>query len=145
MTSYFFDTSALIKRYLPEMGSAWVRMTTNPAPNHVIFIAHITGIELVSGMARRVREGTLTLIAAKQARQTANQEAHQHFVTIGFTATVDQQVQDILERHPLRAYDALQLASAAHCRLVALGQAGGYLCGSRPTPVNGGYHRRPCR
>jgi len=31
---YFLDTSALVKRYIDETGSAWLRAIVDPALNH---------------------------------------------------------------------------------------------------------------
>ncbi len=42
MTTYYADSSALVKRYVTEMGSAWVKTLCDPAAGHVI--AHPTGL-----------------------------------------------------------------------------------------------------
>ena len=60
MTQYFLDSSALIKRYVIEPGTTWVRSLTNHSSGNTAIIAQITQIEIVSGASRRVREGTLT-------------------------------------------------------------------------------------
>jgi uncharacterized protein len=55
VTTYFLDSSALAKRYLPEIGSPWIRQITDPANQNDLFIARITWVEVLS--ARRQREG----------------------------------------------------------------------------------------
>jgi uncharacterized protein len=53
VAAYFFDSSAIVKRYVQETGTAWVRRLTrrgNPAP---IYLAGITAVELTSAVARR--------------------------------------------------------------------------------------------
>jgi hypothetical protein len=45
MAAYFFDNSAVVKRYVHEMGTAWVLSVTAPTAAHFIYIAHITGVE----------------------------------------------------------------------------------------------------
>jgi predicted nucleic acid-binding protein len=37
MGAYYFDSSALVKRYTDETGSLWVRSLTAPQAGHVIF------------------------------------------------------------------------------------------------------------
>ncbi|GFE68608.1 hypothetical protein [Chroococcus sp. FPU101] len=43
MAVYFIDSSALVKRYVNEIGSAYVLEIFNPSLNNEVFIASITG------------------------------------------------------------------------------------------------------
>ena len=60
MTAYFVDSSALVKRYVPETGSAWIRALSAQQTGNSLFIARITWVEVLSAIARREREGSLT-------------------------------------------------------------------------------------
>jgi uncharacterized protein len=31
VTTYFLDSSAIAKRYIPEIGTSWIRQITDPA------------------------------------------------------------------------------------------------------------------
>ena len=42
MALYFFDSSALVKRYVHERGSVWVRDTTASPRGHLIHISLLT-------------------------------------------------------------------------------------------------------
>jgi uncharacterized protein len=42
MAVYFLDSSALMKRYISEIGSAWVVNLFDPALNNEVLIAAIT-------------------------------------------------------------------------------------------------------
>ena len=55
MTIYFVDSSALVKRYINEIGSAWVLSLCDPALNNDILIAAITSVEIVAAITRRSR------------------------------------------------------------------------------------------
>jgi predicted nucleic acid-binding protein len=55
MSVYYFDSSALVKRYCYETGSLWVRHLAAPEQGNSIFTAHITGIEVVAAIARKAR------------------------------------------------------------------------------------------
>jgi len=56
---YFLDTSALVKRYHPERGSAVVqRAFAEPSARRII--SDISIIEVHSAFARRVRMGEIT-------------------------------------------------------------------------------------
>jgi predicted nucleic acid-binding protein len=59
MPSYYFDTSALAKRYVVEVGSAWVQAVVAQQSGHMIYTSVLTQPEIVSALQRRVREGTL--------------------------------------------------------------------------------------
>jgi uncharacterized protein len=47
MTQYFLDSSALIKRYIVEPGTTWVRSLTIPNSGNTVIISQITQIEIV--------------------------------------------------------------------------------------------------
>lgn len=123
MTHYFLDSSGLVKRYQDEIGSSWVRGLFKDPPENTILIAEITPVEFYSGMTRLVREGTLDLLAARYLRHVLAIQLRQQYRLVSLTPQVISQAQDLLERHPLRAYDAVQLASAnmANQRLLASG------------------------
>lgn len=59
MAIYFLDTSALVKRYVYEEGTAWIRSICDPLAGHQIVIARITPVELIAALARRRRMQTL--------------------------------------------------------------------------------------
>ena len=44
--AYFLDSSALVKRYVQEIGTSWVRGITRRSPSTVIYIARITAVEV---------------------------------------------------------------------------------------------------
>jgi predicted nucleic acid-binding protein len=47
---YFFDSSALVKRYAAETGSSWVGQVTDPKSGNKIYITTITGVEVISAL-----------------------------------------------------------------------------------------------
>lgn len=53
MAVYYLDTSALVKRYVAETGTAWVRMLTDPAHGHEIYVVQVAGPEAVSAFVRQ--------------------------------------------------------------------------------------------
>ena len=50
LTHYFLDSSALVKRYVPEVGTVWVRALAAPTAGHILMIAQVTPAEIVSGV-----------------------------------------------------------------------------------------------
>jgi uncharacterized protein len=112
MGVYYFDSSALVKRYAQEVGSAWITSLTGPLLTNSIFIALVTGAEMVAAVARKVRVGAIPPQDA-QAALTAfkNHFKTEYLVVLVHPALVDLAM-DLAERHGLRGYDAIQLASA---------------------------------
>ena len=64
MAAYFLDTSAVVKRYIQETGSAWVRALADPLAAHLIYLARITDVEATSAVIRRQRGGAFSSTTA---------------------------------------------------------------------------------
>lgn len=69
-------------------------------------------VEVYSALARRRREGSVPASDCSIAAQafTAHSATEYEFVELNLDVVA--LARDLLERHPLRAYDAVQLASA---------------------------------
>ena len=67
MADYFTDSSALVKRYVRETGSAWLSGLFDPSLNNEVFIVAITAVEIVAALTRRARIGTTTAADAAAA------------------------------------------------------------------------------
>ncbi|MCA1577470.1 MAG: type II toxin-antitoxin system VapC family toxin [Acidobacteria bacterium] len=66
MPDYFFDSSALVKAYISEAGTNWVR-TILDDPQHRISICALAEIEVISALTRRFKERDLTQVELDQA------------------------------------------------------------------------------
>jgi hypothetical protein len=82
MTHLFLDSSALIKRYLPEQGTPWVRSLIAASIRNLTSIAHITSIEMLSGISRRMREGLITPHHVHAIRQLMERHVRDEYVTV---------------------------------------------------------------
>jgi predicted nucleic acid-binding protein len=72
---------------------------------------------------RRKREGTITARTARATRLLVDRHCSREYRVLGLTARIAQRAEDLLEKHPLRAYDSIQLASAleSNYRLIGAG------------------------
>jgi predicted nucleic acid-binding protein len=61
MAAYFFDSSALVKRYVREPGTTWVIQLLDPTAGNKIHVARITGAEVVSAITRNGVAGNLVV------------------------------------------------------------------------------------
>jgi uncharacterized protein len=121
VTHYFLDSSALIKRYVAEQGTAWVRAISLPNEGNTIVVAHVTPIEVFSGISRRKREGVIAPRTAHAIRLLLNRHVQREYMVVELVLPLIQRAQDLLDKYALRAYDAIQLASGliANSRLTA--------------------------
>lgn len=112
MSVYFVDTSALAKRYIAEVGSAWMRSLAHPIAGHTIVISRLTTVEFVSALARRQRENSITTADFVMLRGAFIKHTERHYRVINLHKAVLAEARDLVVRYPLRALDAVQLACA---------------------------------
>ena len=55
MTDYYLDTSALVKRYTDEPGSAWIRQIADLPEDSTVLLAEITLAEVAAALAAKHR------------------------------------------------------------------------------------------
>lgn len=115
MPLYFLDTSAVAKLYIREPGTdQMVRLTTGKG-NRFVLLA-ITQVEFRSAVRRRQREGDLDRAEA----ETLLQDFARHFDGFFLRQAMSEAVLDtacgLIDNHPLRAYDAIQLAGCVALR-----------------------------
>jgi predicted nucleic acid-binding protein len=109
---YVVDSSALVKRYVRETGTAWVCGLTDPAAGHILYIAGITGVEVVSALTRQTRSGALAPTDAAQALAQFRQDFARQYQIVDLTPPLIAQAIVLAETHALRGYDAVQCAVA---------------------------------
>jgi predicted nucleic acid-binding protein len=105
----FLDTSAFAKRYIAEQGSDKVATLCQQADSLVVSVICLS--ELISTLSRLVREKRL----AKADYQKLKGELMADLADIDLcqiTPGISGSVVSLLESYPLRAMDALHIASA---------------------------------
>jgi uncharacterized protein len=112
VTTYDFDASALSKRYVRETGTPWIRTLVNSGAAHILLTARITMVEVYSALARRKREGSVSAADCDIAIQAFTAHSTSDYDFVELDLNVVHLAQELLNRQPLRAYDAVQLASA---------------------------------
>jgi len=112
MAAYFFDSSALVKRYAREVGTGWIIGLFRPPTANRIYLARITSVEVVSALTRRVRAGKLDQKSAARAVARFRRAFAGRCRKIEITETLIERATSLAEKHTLRGYDAIQLAAA---------------------------------
>jgi uncharacterized protein len=126
MADFYADSSVLVKRHLREAGTDWFAAVADPATGNTILTAQISQVEVISALQRRVRNGELDVSDAVRLGDDFQALCVAEYRLIALTAPVIERACLLLAHHPLRAYDAVQLAAAliAQEALIAVGVAG---------------------
>lgn len=112
MDVYFFDSSAIVKRYVNEKGSNFVENLANLKSGNLILLARITQVEVASAFARRLKGGSLSQIDADNALKLFQHDMTNNYFVIEVTKDLLDKGELLATKHALRGYDAVQLASA---------------------------------
>jgi predicted nucleic acid-binding protein len=105
----YFDTSALIKRFVDEPGSARVEGLVEKEPT--LATSKVAYAEVHSGLARKLREGAFTAVTHRRTSRAFDTD-WRAYVRVDLTDEVLTLARDLVQRHPLRGFDAIHLASA---------------------------------
>lgn len=109
----YFDASALVKHYIHEVGSDLVQQwLAAPRPA----TSRWSQVEMLSAISRRSREGQITP-AERNVLAAGLGEDLSGFLLVELTEEVIAASDGLFARHPLRAGDCVQLASALVLKL----------------------------
>lgn len=111
MSIYFLDSSALVKRYISETGSAWILGLFYPTLDNEFFVAAITGVEIVAAITRRKRNGSITATDATFVCNQLRSDLQTDYQVIEITEGIIDSGMALAEACGLRGYNAVQLAA----------------------------------
>ncbi len=113
MTHFYLDTSAVVKRYLPEIGTTWIRGLTDPATGHIVVLGEITLVEVAAAIAAKHRaSGSFSRQERDDALTLFLQHYHTEYEVTAIDRTILERAVNLTQNHRLRGYDAVQLATA---------------------------------
>lgn len=105
----FWDSSALFPLFIAEPQTSRVRRWLRTDAEITVWL--LTRVEVLSAFARRKREQPQALAALTESRR-AFLRAYQQWSEITEAESVRSHAERIVETHPLRAADAMQLGAA---------------------------------
>lgn len=113
MSTLYLDASALVKRYSPELGSAWVESQVDPSSGHNLMTAEFTMAEVAAALAAKHRAPQgITLKERDDAMSDFLADCDTRYQLIVVDRHVVEQAVDLTQNHRLRGYDAIHLATA---------------------------------
>jgi predicted nucleic acid-binding protein len=114
VAAYFLDSSALVKRYVTETGTAWVTGLLDPRERNRLYIARITGAEVTAALTRKERGGYLSAFDAATAIALFQHDYVNRLRPVEITAALVGDAMTTARTYGLRGYDAVQLAAALY-------------------------------
>ncbi len=107
----YFDSSALVKRYLTEIGTSWVQAWCND-PGQTVAMAEIGLVEVAAAFASKLRGGFITQNAYRDARADLEMDARNEYVLVTVDRSIVDEAIELTAQYRLRGYDAVHLACA---------------------------------
>lgn len=123
---YFVDTSALLKRYLSEVGSGYLRRLLGQ-PDSLFYQTFLTPLEVTSALYRQHRARQLSAEDLSLFLKSYAVHSHEEFLLVPYSESVIDLANRLIARHPIRTLDSIQLASALWLR--------DHLPGDAPAPI----------
>ncbi len=112
MTTYYADSSALVKRYVTETGSDWVQNLCDPATDHVIALTYIGLVEIAAALAMKTRQGALSSPIRDGLLRDLQRDGRDQYWLIDADQDIIVRAIELTRRQKLRGYDAVHLACA---------------------------------
>lgn len=109
---YYADSSALLKRHVIEIGSNWIKNEFSAGSNNTVYTSKLSIAEVLSALNRRNRESSVSPADYTRFSKDFLAVSKFQYETIDLSDAVLLEAQRLLENYPLRAGDAIQLASA---------------------------------
>ncbi len=110
----YLDSSAFVKRYVEEEGTDFVKSILTE--DGLIATSKLTYPEILSALMRKVRVGEIERKAFNGIADMFDKD-WDHVLVLDFHNDLLQVVKMLIEKHPLKAADAIHLSSALWLKL----------------------------
>jgi hypothetical protein len=111
VAAYYFDSSAIVKRYVDEAGSDHVEAILDD-PSHVIYTSRLTEVEVASAITRRGYGARLSDVAIDGTIREFQADFVGRYRALDVTREALTCAVAVAREHRLRGYDAVHLATA---------------------------------
>lgn len=117
MALFYFDTSALVKLYVPESGSQWTKEIVDERAKsgertNLIFSSKIGIIETAAAIALRARTGDISENTQRELYKDFLKHSENLFAHLTTTDEIISKASSLTQDYPVRGYDAVHLATA---------------------------------
>lgn len=112
MTTYYADSSALVKRYVVETGTVWVQGLCDPAAGHIIVLVNVGLVEAAAALSAKERQGVLPTTVRDNVLRDLQRDAQSQYWLMELDQAIVARGIGLTTQHKLRGYDATHLACA---------------------------------
>ncbi len=105
-----------MKLYVREPGTEQMMRLASPSSGHTLAILGLTRVEFRAAVRQRERTGDVAHEIAEALIARMEQHLQSLYLVQPVTEAVIEEAAALLDRHPLRAYDAVQLAGCLSLR-----------------------------
>ena len=130
MGVYYLDTSVLVKLYVREPGTEQMIRLASPSSGHTLAILGLARVEFRAAVRQRERTRDVPHDAAEALIARMEKHLQSLYLVQLVTDAVVEEAAALVDRHPLRAYDAVQLAGCLSLRS-RLGESPSFVCSDR--------------
>jgi uncharacterized protein len=124
----YLDTSALVKLFAVEDGSALVRaLSSGPAPAEILLVSRLGYTEASVSLARMVHFGRIPAADLPEHLGALDSYWEESIQEVELSEEVLRDARHLAQRFPLRTYDAIHLASAREAKRMLRGAFEGEL------------------
>lgn len=110
MALYYLETSALVKLYVHEPGTEnMLSLVSSPAGNRFVILS-LAQVEFRSAVRRRERDGQIPGSDANEMIESFRRHSEGRFMVERFSDFLLDVASMLIDRHGIKAYDAMQLA-----------------------------------
>ena len=110
MSVYYLDTSVLVKYYVTEPGSAWVRQLIDEEEN-ILVSAEITIAEVSAALTVIARIGRTSPRQRDEFWMKFKRDLLRRYELLPTHRAIINHAAELCQQHPLRGFDAVHLAS----------------------------------
>ncbi|MCB0172107.1 MAG: type II toxin-antitoxin system VapC family toxin [Anaerolineae bacterium] len=113
MSSFFLDTSALVKRYKSEVGTAWLQNLIDPSIGHQIILSEISLAKVAAALAAAHRAPNgISEDQRDRALDLFLRHCLEEYDLVAVSRIIIDRAVDLTQNQKLRGCDAVQLATA---------------------------------
>jgi len=130
MSIYFFDASAVVKYYHREPGMAWVRQVVDARASHnEIYIADLSLAKVPAALAILARARQISIRMRDSLYAAFLDHIGSKFQLLRVTTSLAYAAGELTQSHPLKGYDAVQLALDFNAALTQQGLSAIFVSG----------------
>jgi predicted nucleic acid-binding protein len=107
---YYLDSSALVKLYIREVGTERMLALAGRKAGHQLTVLSLAQVEVRSAFRKRQRAGEMSGRLADELLGAFQRHLESRFVRQALTDAILDLACELLDRHKLTSFDALQLA-----------------------------------